>query len=84
MSRLRGPVVLIDHAAEYLPALHRRGKRHDDRLVMIGWPLLPGLVRTVPVIVPGVGPQYRSQMGFAVDQHPVVQSDRTVRTQRSA
>jgi hypothetical protein len=45
---------------------------------------VPGLVRTVPVIVPCVGPQYRSQMGFAVDQHPVVQSDRTVRTQRSA
>jgi hypothetical protein len=38
-------VVLIDHAAEDLPALHRSAYRHDDRPVMIGWPLLPGLVR---------------------------------------
>jgi len=37
-------VVLIDHAAEHSPALHRRGQRHDDPLVMIGWLLPPGLV----------------------------------------
>jgi hypothetical protein len=34
-SRLRGLVVLVDQAAEYLPALHRR---HDGWLVMVGWP----------------------------------------------
>ena len=56
MSRLRGPVLFVDHAAEDLVALHRRVQRYDGRLVMIGWPLLPGLVRTVPVLVPGVGP----------------------------
>jgi hypothetical protein len=33
---LCGPVVLIDHAAEYLPALHWCRQRHDDHLVMIG------------------------------------------------
>jgi hypothetical protein len=33
-------VVLVDHAAEYPPALHRRVQRHDDHLVMIGWPML--------------------------------------------
>jgi len=43
-------VVLVDHAAEYLPALHRRVQRYDDQLVMIGGPLIAGLVRTVPVI----------------------------------
>src|SRR4029077_10865473 len=69
--RLRGAVVLVDHAADDLPALHRRGNRHDDWLVVIGWPLLPGLVRPVPAIVPGAGPQHGPQMGFAVDQHPV-------------
>ena len=37
VSPLRGPVVLVDHSAKYLPALHRRVKPHDDRLVMIGW-----------------------------------------------
>ncbi len=64
-------MVLVDHAAEDFPALHRRGKRHGDWLVVIGWPLLPGLVRPMPVIVPGVGPQGHPQMAFAVDQHPV-------------
>ncbi len=44
LSRLRSTVVLVDQAAEYLPALHRRGQWHDDHLVMIGWPLVPGLV----------------------------------------
>ena len=50
MTGLRGPVVPVDHAAEHPPALHQRGQRHDDYLVMIGWQLLlPGLVRPVPV-----------------------------------
>jgi hypothetical protein len=30
------PAVLADHAAGYLPVLHRRVRRHDGRLVMIG------------------------------------------------
>src|SRR5580693_2784325 len=38
---------------------------------MIGCPLIPGLVRPVPVAMPGVGPQDRLQMALAVDQHPV-------------
>jgi hypothetical protein len=41
-------VVLVDHAAEDLPALHRRVQRHDDRPVLIRRPLLPGLMRTMP------------------------------------
>ena len=61
-------MVLVDHAAEDFPALHRRGKRHGDWLVVIVWPLLPGLVRPMPVIVPGVGPKGRPQMAFAVDR----------------
>jgi hypothetical protein len=55
VSRLRGPVILVDDAAEHLPTLYRRVRRYDDRLVMIGWPLMPGLMRPVPVIVPRVG-----------------------------
>jgi hypothetical protein len=47
-------VVLVDHATEDLPAPHRRANRHDLLLVMIGWPLLPGLVWTVPVVVPAL------------------------------
>ena len=50
VSRLRGAVVLVDHAAKHLAALHRRVKRYDDRLVLARWPLLPGLMRPVPVI----------------------------------
>ena len=70
-SRLRRPVIFVDHAAEDLPAPHRRVRRDDDLPVMIGWPLLPGLVRPVPVVVAGVGPQHCPQVSFTVDQHPV-------------
>ena len=41
VNRLRGPVVLVDHAAEQLTAPHRRVQRHDGLLVMIGWSLMP-------------------------------------------
>src|SRR6266516_402640 len=71
LSRSRGPVVLVDHAAEHLAALHRRVKRHDGRLIAVGWPLMPGLVRPVPVVMPGIGPQHGPQMALAVDQHLV-------------
>lgn len=64
-------MVLVDHAAEHPPAQYRRSQGHDDRLVMIGRPLRPGLVRPVPVIVPGIGPQHRPQMGFVIYKHPV-------------
>ena len=59
-----GPVVLVDHTAECLLAPNRRGERRDDSLVMVGWPLLPGLVRTVPVLLPHVGPQHCPQMSL--------------------
>ncbi len=64
-------MVLVDHAAEHLPAQYRRSQGHDDRLVVIGRPLLPGLVRQVPVVVSGLGPQHRSQLGLVIDKHPV-------------
>lgn len=64
-------MVFVDYAAKYLPALHRRVQRYDDRPVMIGWPLLPGLMRPMSVIVPRVGSQHGPQMGFAVNQHSV-------------
>jgi hypothetical protein len=38
---------------------------------MIVWPLMPGLVWPVPVVVPGIGPQHRPQMTLAVNQHPL-------------
>ena len=38
---------------------------------MVRWPLLAGLVRTMPVIVADVGVQYRPQVRLAVDQYPV-------------
>jgi len=37
VTLLRGAVVFVDRAAEHPPTLHRRGKRHDRRLVVIGW-----------------------------------------------
>ena len=68
---LRGPIVLVDHAAEHLPTLHRPVQRYEDLIVMIGWPLLAGLMGPVPVVVLFVGSQQRSQMGLVVDEHPI-------------
>jgi hypothetical protein len=42
-----------------------------DRLVMVGWSLLAGLVRPVPVVVAGVLREDRSQVAFVVDEHPI-------------
>ncbi len=63
--------VLVDHAAEDFAALYRRVQPYGDRSVMVGWPLLAGLVRTMPVVVAGVGSKHRPQVRLAVDQHPV-------------
>jgi hypothetical protein len=61
-------MVLVDHAAKYLPALHRRVQRYDDRPVMIGWPLLPGLMRPMSVFYFSDRPtcKQRSDLDFHV------------------
>ena len=51
---LRGPVVLVDHPAEYLPPLDRQVQRNADLVVLAGWSLLTGLMRAVPVVMAGV------------------------------
>jgi hypothetical protein len=62
--RLRCPVVLVDDAAEDLAAPHRRVQLHDSHLVLVGWPLLSGLVRTVPVVAaPRGAALYRPRSG---------------------
>jgi hypothetical protein len=66
-----GSVLLVDHAAEYFPALDRCVKRHNYRRVMVGRSLLAGLVRAVTVVVARVLAEDGSKMPFAVDQHPV-------------
>jgi hypothetical protein len=80
----RGAVILVDHSAEDLPALYQRVQRNDGRLVMIGWPLLTGLMRPMLVIVPNIGLRHRPQAGLVVDQHPVGALGPDGRTQRSA
>jgi hypothetical protein len=67
-------VVFVDHATEHPVATHQRSERHDDRSALGRWPLVARLVRLVRpmiVVMPGVGPHHRPQMGFVVDQHPV-------------
>jgi hypothetical protein len=53
---LCGSIVLVDHAAEYFPAVHRLIKRQDDLRVVVGRPLLAGLVRAVTVVMVGRPP----------------------------
>ena len=62
-SRLRGSVVLVDHAPKYFAALDRCAGRHDDRFAVVGWPLAAGLVRAVAVVVPGVPSEHRVGCG---------------------
>lgn len=50
----RGSVVLVDHAAEHFPSPHGCFEGHDDRHVVVGWSLLAGLVRAMPVVMGGV------------------------------
>ena len=69
--QLRGLVVLVDHAAEHFAALDRQVKRRAGLAVVVGWSLLVGLVRAVPVVMGGVLAQDRAQVPFAVDEHPV-------------
>ena len=64
-------VVLVDHAAEYLPALDWRVRRRDFRHVKVGRSLLAGLVRAVPVVVARELAEDRSKVPFVVDKHPV-------------
>jgi len=45
-------VVFVDHAAEHLAALHPAPERHDDRPVMVGWPLVQSVQHEHPGRVP--------------------------------
>ena len=49
-----GLVVLADHAAEYLPPPDWEVPRGGGLGFLVGWPLLAGLMRPVPVVVAGV------------------------------
>jgi len=70
-SQLRGSVVLVDRAAEYLPALHGCIKRQGELRVVIGRPLLAGLVRAMTVVMADVRSEDHPQVPFMVDEHPV-------------
>ncbi len=64
-------VVLVDQPAEHLPPLDRPVLRYAGLVVLVGWSLLAGLVRAVPVVMAGILAQHRSQVPFAVDEYPV-------------
>jgi DNA-directed RNA polymerase specialized sigma24 family protein len=53
-ERLCCPVVLVDYAAEDLAPLDRQFQWRAGLAVVVGWSLLAGLVRAVPVVVVGV------------------------------
>jgi hypothetical protein len=65
-------VVLVDHVAEDLPPLNWQVQRSAGLIVIVGWSLLVGLVRPVPVVtLTGLLAEDRSKVGVVVDQHPV-------------
>ena len=47
-------VVLVDHAAEHFASLDWQVQRWADLAVLVGRPLLAGLVRAVPAVMAGV------------------------------
>jgi hypothetical protein len=47
-------VVLVDRTAEHFASLDWQVQRWADLAVLVGWSLLPGLVRAVPVVMGGV------------------------------
>ena len=53
-DQLRRLVVLVDNAVEHLAPLDRQVQRRAGLAVLVGRPLLAGLVRAVPVVVAGV------------------------------
>ena len=66
-----GLVGLADHPAGYLPPPDRQAQRGGGLGFLVGWPLLAGLMRPVPVVVAGVFAEDRPQVPFIVDEHPV-------------
>jgi len=52
--QLRRLVVLVDHATEHLPPLDRQVQRRARWALVVGWSLLAGLVRAVPVVMAGI------------------------------
>src|SRR5208282_3605084 len=70
-DQLRRLVVLVDNAVEHLAPLNRQVQRRAGLAVLVGRPLLAGLVRAVPVVVAGVLAEDWPQVPFAVDDRPV-------------
>jgi hypothetical protein len=64
-------VVFAYQAADDLPALDAGGDIDGAAGLALRRFLLQTLVRTVPVIVPGVHSQHLSQVPLAEDQHAV-------------
>ena len=70
VSSATRPGSTVDHAAEFPPPA-REVQRNANLVVLVGWSLLTGLVRAVPVVMAGVLAQDRAQLLVAVEQHPV-------------
>lgn len=64
-------MVLVDHAAETLSALDGSVHRDDAGWIVVGWQLLPALMRAVIIEVVHVLADHREGVSFAVSQQPV-------------
>jgi hypothetical protein len=65
------PPVFVDDATQDTMSTDRGLERDDGGGIVVGWAVLPALVRAVIVEVPGELVQDRDGVAFVVDQHPV-------------
>lgn len=60
--------VFVDGAAEDTLSADGLVDRHDNARVVVGWPVFPTLVRSMPIEMPLVGRQHDAGVPLVVDQ----------------
>lgn len=66
-----GAAVFVDHSVQDAVALDRGVEPYDGIGIVVGWALLPALMRTVVVEVLSELIEHREGVAFVVNQHPV-------------
>ena len=64
-------MVFVEDAAEDTLSPYGRVDRHDHARIVVGWPLIPALMWTMPVEMPFAGGQDGAGVSLVVDQQVV-------------